>query len=386
MAGPKTVELLPRAAQAVVRGHPWVFREGCARRPDGKPGDLVAVVHGKDRLGTALFDPEGPIALRMLDRDPAARIDDAWVVRRIEGAVARRPVDALATTTAYRLVNGEGDGLPGVVVDRYGDAAVVRTDGPAPRAFADRHRAAILRALREPTVLHRDPRGSTDGVVAWRGEVPEPFVVREHGMQMVVDLAHGQKTGAFLDQRENRRRVRELARGKKVLNLCSYQGGFSLAAALAGATHTTSVDVAEKGHEVAKESFRANGLDPAAHAFVTQDVFDFLARKAARRDVWDLVVCDPPSFAPSEKAKPRALDAYRRLHRAAVQVTRKGGLLCASSCSSHVTHEDFLTTLDVAATGAELTVVAVGGQPFDHPTTPAWAEGRYLKWVELLRA
>ncbi len=379
----RTIELRPRAAAAVVRGHPWVYREGCATPPAGELGELVSLAHGRDRLGTALLDPSGPIALRVLDRDPSRAIDEAWVTGRIVAAKARRPAAALPGTTAYRLLNGEGDGLPGVVIDRYGAAAVVRTDGPAPCAFAERFRRALLASLDEPTVLHRDPRGPVDGVVAWRGQVPEPFVVTEHGMRMVVDLGHGQKTGAFLDQREHRRRVRDLARGKRVLNLCSYQGGFSLAAALGGATHTTSVDVAAKGHEIAKESFRAEGLDPEAHAFVTRDVFDFLARRAQRREVWDLVVSDPPSFAPSERAKPRALEAYRRLHRAAALVTRQGGVLCAASCSSHIGQGDFLSTLDVSAIGVAFTVLEVGGQPFDHPTTPAWAEGRYLKWVVL---
>jgi 23S rRNA (cytosine1962-C5)-methyltransferase len=204
-------------------------------------------------------------------------------------------------------------------------------------------------------------------------------------MAMEVDLARGQKTGAFLDQRENRVRVRSLAAGRgRVLNLFSYAGGFSIAAALGGAAEVTSVDVAAGGHASAQRSFRANGLDPSAHAFVTADVFAFLDRSKAKGDRFDLVISDPPSFAPSERAKPRAISAYRRLHGAAAAVLAEGGVLCAASCSSHVTMEDFLATLDDAALGrGDLAAREVHGQPEDHPTLAAWPEGRYLKLVVL---
>jgi 23S rRNA (cytosine1962-C5)-methyltransferase len=203
-------------------------------------------------------------------------------------------------------------------------------------------------------------------------------------MPFLVDLARGQKTGAFLDQRENRRRVREMARGRRVLNLFSYAGGFSMAAALGGATHVTSVDVAAAAHATAQASFRAAGLDPSAHAFVTADAFAFLDGARARRETWDLVVSDPPSFAPSEKAVPRALSAYRKLHAACAAVLAPGGTLCAASCSSHVGAEAFLSTLDDAALGRDdLRLLALHGAGPDHPTLPAFPEGRYLKFAVL---
>jgi 23S rRNA (cytosine1962-C5)-methyltransferase len=214
---------------------------------------------------------------------------------------------------------------------------------------------------------------------------PDRIVVREHGMKMEVDLARGQKTGAFLDQRENRARIRALAAGRaRVLNLFSYAGGFSIAAALGGAAHVTSVDSAAAAHATAQKSFRLNGLDPGSHAFVSADAFAWLDQARARGERFDLVVSDPPSFAPSEKARARALTAYRRLHAAAAAVVADGGLLCAASCSSHVTLEDFFGTLDDAALGRDdLRVLEVHGQPPDHPTVPAWPEGRYLKLVVL---
>jgi 23S rRNA (cytosine1962-C5)-methyltransferase len=165
-----------------------------------------------------------------------------------------------------------------------------------------------------------------------------------------------------------------------VLNLFSYAGGFSLAAALGGAGRVTSVDAATAVHASAQRSFRENGLDPAAHEFVSADAFDFLERAAARRDRYDLVISDPPSFAPSERAKPRAIAAYRRLHAAIARVLAEGGVLCAASCSSHVSAEEFVATLDDAALGRDdLRLCSLHGQPADHPTLPAWPEGRYLK-------
>jgi 23S rRNA (cytosine1962-C5)-methyltransferase len=214
---------------------------------------------------------------------------------------------------------------------------------------------------------------------------PDRLVVLERGMRMEVDLARGQKTGAFLDQRDNRARVRALSAGRdRVLNLFSYAGGFSVAAALGGARHVTSVDTASAAHASSQRTFRENGLRPDEHAFVTADVFDFLTRAASRDDRYDLVISDPPSFAPSERARQRALSAYRKLHAAAAAVLAEDGVLCAASCSSHVPAEDFLSTLDDAALGGRaLRLRELHGQPADHPTLTAWPEGRYLKFAVL---
>jgi 23S rRNA (cytosine1962-C5)-methyltransferase len=200
---------------------------------------------------------------------------------------------------------------------------------------------------------------------------------------MEVDLARGQKTGAFLDQRENRRRVRQRAAGaERMLNLYSYAGGFSIAAALGGARATTSVDLAPKAHASAQRSFKKNALDTKPHSFVTADVFAWLERAAKSRERFDLIVCDPPSFAPNERAKRTALAAYAKLHRACAALLADGGTLGAASCSSHVTLEDFLQTLGHDALDrSDLTVTEAFGPPEDHPTPAAFPEGRYLKFV-----
>ena len=399
------IQLTPTAAAAVRRGHPWVYREGIAS-PDGRggrgaralprlgTGDVVELVEGKTFLGRALWDADSPIAARVFERAEGRRLDPASIAARLERAFALR--DAWfegGATTAYRLCNGEGDRVPGLVIDRYAHAAVIRIDGGALFPWIDRllpHLAGALEPRGLRSIGLRAPPGesseSGSKVAHLHGPpLPDRIVVREHGMAMEVDLARGQKTGAFLDQRENRARVRALAAGRaRVLNLFSYAGGFSIAAALGGAARVTSVDTAAAAHATAQRSFRENGIDPAAHAFVTADAFDFLENAHRRGERWDLVISDPPSFAPSERAKPRALAAYRRLHGAAARVLAPGGVFCAASCSSHVTAEELVATLDDATLGRDdLRLVALHGQPADHPSLPAWPEGRYLKMAVL---
>jgi 23S rRNA (cytosine1962-C5)-methyltransferase len=292
-------------------------------------------------------------------------------------------------TTAYRIVNGEGDRMPGVVIDRYADVAVLRADGPAAEVLVRRFAETIFGALSPMGVrglsLRTQARGDAVRIDRLAGSPPpDTREVAEHGVPFVVDLARGQKTGAFLDQRENRRRVGALAAGKDVLNLFSYAGGFSLHAALGGARKVTSVDVAAGAHATAQTSFRAAGIDPTAHDFVTADAFAFLRRAHERRAAWDLIVSDPPSFAPNEKSLGRALASYRALHRACADVLGSGGVLCASSCSSHVDAPAFASTLDDAALGrSDLSLLELFGAPEDHPTLAGWPEGRYLKFAVL---
>jgi 23S rRNA (cytosine1962-C5)-methyltransferase len=393
------LKLVRAAALAVKRGHPWVYREGLVRPPRGLASGASVELADEEGafLARGLWDAGSPIAVRVFDRArgdeggepqaPRRALDAAALGALALAAVARRDGRFDAETTAYRLCNGEGDRVPGLVLDRYGDVAVLRLDT---EAWAP-HLEGVVAALRGP-LAGRGVRSIGLRVAGEEKKLrpldglqpPDRLLVRERSMAMEVDLGHGQKTGAFLDQRENRARVRALARGRRVLNLFSYAGGFSIAAALGGSAPVTSVDVAAAAHATAQRTFRANGVDPAAHAFVSADVFAFLDQARARGERFDLVISDPPSFAPSERARPRALTAYRRLHAAAAAVLAEGGVLCASSCSSHVTAEDFLATLDDAALAPRsLCLREVHGQPEDHPTLPAWPEGRYLKFAVL---
>jgi len=380
-----------RAAESLRRGHPWLWRDAVARGLDGVgPGEEVQV-SGPDGapVGCGLADPASTIAVRLWTHGRSP-VDAELLRERTAAACALRArLFEQAETNAYRVLHGEGDRTPGFVVDRYDHVAVLRTDGDGATARAADVVAALTPALESlgvSTIVHRvGLKGQQPRFELLRGDpAPDKVTVREHGVPFVVDLARGQKTGAFLDQRENRRRVGELASGARVLNLFSYAGGFSLHAAARGARHVTSVDVAAAAHATAQASFRAAGLDPHAHAFVTADVFAFLEAARKKRETWDLVVSDPPSFAPSEKSVPRALAAYRTLHQACAAVLAPGGVLCAASCSSHVDETAFLSTLDDATLErADLRLLEVHGAGPDHPTLPAFPEGRYLKFAVL---
>ncbi len=379
------------AADSLLRGHPWVWAEAIARGLDGAAAGEEVQVMAPDGspVGRGLADPASPIAVRMWThgRDP---IDPSlWRSRTRRAWQVRASLFEGTGTDAYRLLHGEGDRMPGFVVDRYGAVAVVRTDGAAASA-----RVADLaeplwsagQAFGLRTLVHRiGSKGQVPRLDVLRGApVPATLRVEERGVAFVVDVAHGQKTGAFLDQRDNRRRVGELARGRRVLNLFSYAGGFSLHAVLGGANRVTSVDVAAAAHATAQASFRVAGADPTAHAFVTADVHSYLDGARRRGELWDLIVSDPPSFAANERAVSRALAAYRALHRACAEVLAPEGIFCAASCSSHVNATDFLSTLDdVALGGRALSVLELRGAGPDHPLLAAFPEGRYLKFAVL---
>jgi 23S rRNA (cytosine1962-C5)-methyltransferase len=392
MASAPVLTLGSGPAHAVLRGHPWVYRQAIARAPTGlHTGDAVELHDPSGRfLARGLWDASSPIAVRVYGREAARELDARALGRLVEQAITRRSaLHGSAETSAYRLCNGEGDRVPGLVIDRYASTAVVRLDGDAVVPWLPRLQAHLWPRLQELGVravgLRTLARGSGTQLEPLWGEAPPASVtVRENGMAMVVDLARGQKTGAFLDQRDNRARVRTLAHGKSVLNLFSYAGGFSIAAGLGGATQVTSVDLAQAAHATAQLSVKANALAASTHSWVTADAFTYLESAAKKGLRWDLIVSDPPSFAPNEKALIRALAAYRKLHAACAAVLAPGGVLCASSCSSHVNAEDFVATLDdVALARSDLALVGLYGSPWDHPTLPSWPEGRYLKFAIL---
>lgn len=378
------------AADSIRRGHPWVWSKGIAQGASQLASGVEVSLRasGGDLLGRGIFEPGSPIAVRMWTHEDVP-IDEALLRTKLSHAFQLRQRLFCDETNAYRLLHGEGDRVPGLVIDRYADVAIVRLDGAAAAVVATRLKSAIVAELRAVGVtrvaVRTAAKGQAPSFDVWAGDAPPAtVVVREHGVPFVVDLRRGQKTGAFLDQRENRRRVGTMAKGKRVLNLFSYAGGFSLHAAVAGATHVTSVDIAAQAHGTAQASFKAAGLDPKKHEFASADVFAFLESARERSATWDLVISDPPSFAPSEKSLPRALAAYRTLHRAAVAVLADGGTFCAASCSSHVDAEAFTGTLDDATLAPRrLSLQELFGPPADHPTLAAWPEGRYLKFAVL---
>jgi 23S rRNA (cytosine1962-C5)-methyltransferase len=387
------VVLRKNLARAIRQGHPWIYRDAVTAPEGLADGALVFVVTADRKpLVRGFWDASSPIAVRVVATAADGPDVDAVVDARLAAALARRLsfLDR-AQTDAFRWVHGEADGLPGVHVDVYGPAAVVRADGDGARAFYLTTRAlperlvAAARAAGLPlaTVVVRGRDG--EGAVAAFGELPpDELEVRENGLRFGVDLAHGQKGGLFLDQRDNRARVRALARDQRVLNLFGYTGGFSIYAAAGGARETTTVDVAAPAIAAARRNFERNGLPLEAAHLHAEDAFEFLERAAKARTRWDLVISDPPSFAPSERALPAALRAYTRLHRLCAAVTAPGGTLCEASCSSHVRREAFLETVEngAVAAGRRFTLVALHGAAACHPCLPSFPEGDYLKFAQ----
>ncbi len=382
---PPRLRLKKDLARHIRAGHPWIWRD--ALEPKTLPSGAVVDIHDSQGgfLARGLWDAHSPIAVRIWTLDPNEILDAGLVRQRvIESLAARRGAIDPATTDAFRMVNGEGDFMPGVVVDCYRDTAVVRFDGDAARAIADWVIEGVREAGRPIGLIRAYERSrAARGRVLFGDEPPEIIEVRENGVRFAVDVRHGQKTGTFLDQRENRRAIRPYCNGVEVANLFSYTGGFSVHAALGGATRVTSVDSAAAALEGARDNFILNGIEPARHVFECADVFDWLARARAAGRRFGVLIVDPPSFAPSEKSVDKALAAYRDLFTASLGVVDSGGVLCAASCSSHVDFEAFLGTLKDASARARrgLRILEVRGQPADHPTVPAFKEGRYLKFL-----
>ncbi len=377
--------------RALKRGHPWVFSDALRERPPAPAGAAALLTDKRGKpVARGMYDPGAPLAFRACTTDPRERLDDRWAERRLEAALALREAAVVepGVTTGFRLFNGEGDGVPGLVCDVYGDTAVVKLDGEGPRGFWDVAGVAawVGQRLGLRTVYERErTRGGPRGEVAWGEAPPERVRFLEHGLTFAADVVHGQKTGFFLDQRDNRRRVRRLAGGRRVLNVFGYTGGFSVYAGAGGATHVTTVDIAAPAIADAQANWTLNGLPPERHDGVAADAFAFLEQAAGGGERWELVVCDPPSFAPSRQALDKALPAYTRLFAAAARVTAPGGLLCVSSCSSHVGPEAFqqLTEEAVGQARRRASLVGVHDQPADHPTPLAFRDFRYLKFLVL---
>lgn len=377
----KRLGLTQDTVGTVARGHPWVYREGLLG--SAAVGETVELVDGKGkRVAWGIFEG-GPITVRVLGRDPQpiARL----VETRLRSAFALRKNLAadLGDTDTYRVCHGEGDMLPGLVIDRYGDVFVLRLYA---RAW-ESHMGAILEALRGlgvNTLWRRFGVGKVDdregGEALIGGEPPDGLVVREHGMKLLARVKVGQKTGLFLDQREHRRKIRGWSAGRTVSNLFSYNGGFSIAAALGGAKRVVTVDQAPAAIDDAREIFRLNDIDPGRHLFEVADVFTWKGPKV------DLLICDPPSLTHDKDADGAARKAYRDLHRHIQPMV--GSWLATSSCSARLPwdrwEEAVREGLGHGGLGAaRWTRLFTGTEPPDHPVGLSHPEARYLKFMLL---
>ena len=384
--------LQPGKDRSVMQRHPWIFA-GAVDRLNGRarPGDTVDVVAANGRpLARAAWSPESKIRARIWSFDPEEIIDDAFFKRRIAAAVERRKVlPELRDQEGLRLIHGESDGLPGIVADRYGDTVVLQLTATG----ADKWRRAIAGALHKITDCRRIfERSDVDirrleGLIpttGWLlGEMPEaPIVILENGVRMKVDIVGGHKTGFYLDQRDNRQQVGRLANGRSVLNCFCYSGGFSLQALAGGASSVLSIDSSGPALTAAAENLALNPqLDARLATWREADVFDELRKLRNEGCHFDLIILDPPKFAPSAAHAERAARAYKDINVLGFRLLNPGGLLMSYSCSGGITLDAFQQIVAAAAVdaGREARILHRLAAAADHPVALNFAEGEYLK-------
>jgi 23S rRNA (cytosine1962-C5)-methyltransferase len=375
-----------RGAKRLGAGHPWVFRSDLVSAPDAPPGAVRVADQRGHALGWAWWSPSSEIALRRVETREDATIDGAWWRARLSQAIERR-APLVAATNACRLVHGEGDGLPALVVDRYDRWLVVQLLSAAVEA----QRATITEVLQELVspegILARNDaavrarEGLPKSVELLAGAVPEAIEVDEHGVRYLAAPWTGQKTGAFLDQRENRVMLRAYARGR-ALDVFSYHGSFALHLAR-GADAVTAVDASATALARARENAARNGIGTLS--CVEADAFEFLRDAAARDERFDVIALDPPALAKNRGSVDGALRGYKELNLRAMRLLAPGGLLFTASCSYHVSKPMFLDVVRDAAADAHRPMIlrALTGQPLDHPEVLTIPETGYLKGVLL---
>ena len=377
-----TALVSPKGARRWATGHPWIYRSDVVRRPDAPAGATI-VEHGSGApLGWALWSPRSEISLRLLDRSPKATIDATWWRSRIEHAVARRAsLDEIAS--AFRLVHGEADGCPSLICDRYDRWLVVQLLSAGLERFRDDIVQALIDLLAPAGILARNdvPVRAKEGLARETavlfGDVPREIEVTEYGIRYLAAPWDGQKTGAFLDQRENRALAGAVARGR-ALDCFSYHGSFALHLARQ-ATSVIALDASAPALARARQNAARNDIDNIQ--FVEADAFEWLRTAERRRERFDTIVLDPPAFAKTRDALPSALRGYKEINLRALRLLATGGMLFTASCSYHLTKALFLEVLEAAAadSGRRIALRELRGQPLDHPEVLTIPESGYIK-------
>ncbi|MBA3825827.1 MAG: class I SAM-dependent rRNA methyltransferase [Ktedonobacterales bacterium] len=378
--------------EALLRGHPWIFSRAL-RDPQTAlpPGTIVDIHDAADHfVARGYYNPQTDIAVRILTRDPAEDVDATLIADRVRRALRlRQPFLHETHTNAYRLINAEGDFLPGAIVDRYDDVLVAQISTAGMELLTGDLVAALREVINPASIVLRNDVASRarEGMerertrLAWGAETPPLIEIRENDLIYTVDVWTGQKTGFFLDQRDKRRALAKYVAGRTVLNTFSYTGAFGVVAAVAGATHVTSVDQSGPVVAHARTQFTLNGQDPDAHEFLVGDAFAQLEKWVAAGQRFDVVILDPPAFAKTLSAKPQALRAYRRLNALGLRCLNPGGLLVTCSCSGAVTMDEFVGVLNEAAQreGRVMQTAEMFTHGLDHPNLLAMPESGYLK-------
>jgi 23S rRNA (cytosine1962-C5)-methyltransferase len=386
-------QLKPAAERMARKGHPWVFEGSITKQnKEGKPGDLAIVFDRQKNkfLALGLYDPHSPIRIKLLQFNQTATINGDWFAEKIQAAFERRQTLLQTDTNSYRLIYGENDGLPSLIADVYDHVLVVKIYAliwlPYLKQMlpmlmkTSKCRTLVLRLSRNVQQQGDSLHGLHDGQLL-AGELAHPEVIfREHGVRFSANVIAGHKTGFFLDHRYNRKRVGELAKDQKVLDVFSYAGGFSVHALVGGAKEVTSVDISAQALEMAKKNAALNLANPPLRT-IAKDAFVALEELHHKKEKFGLVIVDPPSFAKQASEQEGALRSYGRLARLAIPLVKKGGVLLLASCSSRVSADDFFAVA--------LQTLQQSGRPFqelersfhdsDHPI--GFSEGAYLKSI-----
>lgn len=373
--------------KAIFRGHPWVFSGAIGVvEGDPVPGEIVSLSSfGGNPLGLGFYNPRSDITVRVITHDYTRTIDATFWQNRVRTALHVRKRIVPSLTSAWRVLNAEGDGVPGLIVDKYGEFIVMSLETAGMEMRRDEI-VAVLAAEMAPRGIYERSGGSArrregfperQGTV-WGEAPPDTIPMEENGVLFLVDVKFGQKTGFYLDQRDNRVLLERLSKGARVLNCFAYTGGFSLYALRGGAEEVTSVEISPKAIEMIATHLELNRLPGSRHRTICADVFDFLR---SDKSSYDVICLDPPSFARSRRDVAKALQGYRDINRQAIKRLRPRGLLMTFSCSGAIDEEAFTTTVAEAVreAGCVAQIVTTLSPAPDHPVQLVHPEGRYLK-------
>jgi 23S rRNA (cytosine1962-C5)-methyltransferase len=385
------VKVKPAAERAIKQGHPWIFEDAITKQSAaGQSGDL-AIIYDKKKdkfLAIGLYDPDSPIRIKILQSGKPARINQVWFEEKFKQAQAIRQPLIDSGTTGYRLVYGESDSLPALIIDRYSDTLVMKLYTLA--WFP--HLQHIISALQTSIPFERlvlrlsrsiavNPYGLTDGQILIGDPIIAPIQFIENGFALEADVIHGHKTGFFFDQRDNRQRVQELADGKNVLDIFSYVGAFTVYALAGGATSVTALDISQPAMQALEANVLLNDFDPNKVTPLVADAFDGMHQLAKQGKQYELVIVDPPSFAKSQAEVERALISYQRLVKLALPLVAPDGILVIASCSSRIKPDVFFNLIANTANreGYRLDIIEKTSHALDHPI--GFPEAEYLKAI-----
>lgn len=386
------ISLIRDVSKHLKRGHRWIFAD-CFDQKEKQPEGLAILKSRNEVLGFGLVQPDTQLRFRVLclAEEPFVRNNNlfhtmtVWSELQWKKAVEIRKHFSSEATNSFRLINGEGDGMPGLIVDIYDDTAVIKHDHQAVERFWN-HEGIAQKIVQDfsniKTVYHKRRNDDEIKGIEILGHLKEEVLFKENGSFFATNIRDAAKTGFFLDQRDNRKLVGQFSHEKSVLNLFSYTAGFSVFAAKGGAREVTSVDIAKAATLAAGRNFEVNGLK-TKHEAIAQDAFLFIDEQIKDKSKWDLVITDPPSFAPNQKSVETAIEAYIKIFSQSLKLVTANGMFAASSCSSHITTDKFFEICREAFSKNRKrgTLVYFGGQPFDHPYPIAMEELRYLKFA-----